>query len=427
MAYLRISVQALLLSFALVPFIFAQTTEVAMIDAPGDWPRWRGPSGQGLVADSGYPDAWSATQNVRWKVEVPGRGNSSPIVWGDRIFLTTSYESGKRRAILCFRRADGQLLWQTFAPSVEPEAAHPKNGHASSTPTTDGERVYAYFGNHGVLAVDFSGMQVWHRSLGAFNAFHGTAGSPLLYRDRLIVVQDQRDENNSFIIAFDKQTGSPLWRTPRASQVGWNSPIAVRVGNRDEIVFSGQQQVRAYDPDTGAELWHVSGNTYEAIPTPVVGRGLLFCSSGRAGPTLAIRPGGSGDATQTHIVWQIPKDSPFVPSTLLYRGFLYMVNDMTAIATCLVAETGKVAWQNRLGQTRREGFSSSPVAFDGKIFFTNDNGETFVLKAGPQFELLHVNRLGESVLGSPALVQARWYFRTEKHLLAIGFAPGEKR
>ncbi|MCG8604346.1 PQQ-binding-like beta-propeller repeat protein [bacterium] len=396
--------------------------DVTMIELADDaaqfWPRWRGPSGQGWVKDDNYPDRWSETENVLWKVTVPGNGNSSPIVWGNRIFLTTSEDGGKRRSILCFSRQDGRLLWQTPAPNADPEDSHRKNGHASSTPTTDGQKVYAYFGNHGLLAVDFNGKKIWHRELGAFNAYHGTASSPLLYRDRVILVQDHR--GGSFAVALDKDTGKEVWRRARPAKVGWNSPIAVKVGKREEIVVSGQQQVIAYHPETGEELWRARGNTFEAIPTPVVGHGLVFCSSGRAGPTLAIRPGGSGDVTDSHIAWRAPKGSPFVPSTILVGDYLYMVNDMAAIATCYDAQTGKVMWQGRLGNARREGFSASPVVVGEKLFFTNDDGETFVLQAGAQFNLLHVNKLGERVLASPALVDGNWYFRTDRHLLAIG-------
>lgn len=420
-------VRFFIFSFCITSSVYSQglpKATVAMIEvgeeAARAWPRWRGPSGQGWVGGSRYPDTWSETENVLWKVEVTGRGNSSPIVWGDRIFLTTAYDGGERRSILCFRCLDGKLLWEVFAPDVHPEKAHPKNGHASSTPTTDGERVYAYFGNHGLLAVDFNGMKVWHRSMGNFKAFHGTASSPLLYRDRLIQVQDhQGGASGSFIAAFDKQTGRELWRTRRAGDIGWSSPIAIRVAERDEIIVSGQRQVQAYDPNTGQELWTARGNTDKPIPTPVVGHGLVFCSSGRAGLTLAIRPGGSGDVTNTHVVWQSPKGSPYVPSAILYGDYLYMVNDMSAVGTCYEARTGRLMWQGRLGRARSEGFSASPVAVDGKIFFTNDDGETFVVKAGSEFELLHVNRLKERVLASPALVDGRWYFRTEKHLMAI--------
>ena len=418
---------ALLLQSSLVASASGQdsaVTAVEMIAVPEAaaryWTRWRGPTGQGHAVGKGYPDTWSDTENVVWKQQIPGRGNSSPIVWDDRVILTTAYDDGKRRSILCLRRSDGKRLWETFAPEVRPEKAHPKNGHASSTPATDGQRIYAYFGNHGVLAVDLEGKVIWHRSLGSFNAFHGTACSPLLYRDRLILVQDHRGAAGSSILALDKRTGREIWRTPRAAKVGWNSPIAIRAGERDEIIFSGQQQVKAYDPETGKVLWSARGSTFEVIPTPVVGHDLIFCPSGRAGPTLAIRGGGSGDITDTHIAWQVPKGSPFVPSPILDGDFLYTVNDMKALAACFEARTGKLMWQERLGRARREGFSASPVAVDGKIFFTNDDGETFVLEAGPDFKLLHVNRLKEQVRASPALVDGRWYFRTEKHLIAIG-------
>ncbi len=389
-------------------------------EAVSYWPRWRGPSGQGLVTGGKYPDTWSDTENVLWKVTVPGAGNSSPIVWDDFIFLTTARDKGQRRSVLAFQRSDGRLLWECFLPDTTPEKAHIKNGHASATPTTDGKYIYAYFGSHGLVAVDMNGTLAWHTDLGAINTVHGTACSPLLYQDLVIIVQDFRSGEESFIGAFDKDTGSERWRTPRDGKRGWYSPIAIRAGNRDEIIVSGSNKVQAYNPETGRELWTVRGNNLEVIPTPAVGFGLLFCSSGREGPTLAIRPGGSGDVTDTHIVWSIPKDSPFVPSPIVYGDYLYIVNDITAIASCIEARNGKIIWHDKLGNARREGFSSSPVAVDGKVFFTNDDGETFVLEAGPEFNLLHVNRLGESVLASPALVDGTWYWRTTDYLFAIG-------
>ena len=389
------------------------------VDGPAAayWPRWRGPTGQGLATDGGYVDRWSATENVLWRASVPGRGHSSPIVWDARIFLTTAHDDG-RAAILAFSRTDGRHLWEAIAPDRTRERIHQKNSHASATPTTDGRRVYASFGNKGILTVDLDGRVLWHRSLGSFDNYHGTAGSPLLYKDRLIVFQDHA--SGGFVTALDAATGRTLWRTDRPGTVGWSTPVAVRVGGRDEIVVSSQHRVHAYDPDTGREIWSAGGNLFEVIPTPVVGHGLVFCSSGRAGPTLAIRPGGKGDVTSTHIAWQSPKGSPFVPSPLVYGDQLYMVNDMASIATSFEAATGKVLWQGRLGAAAREGFSASPVGVDGKVFFTNDNGETFVVKAGPAFELLHVNQLSARTLASPALVGGRWYFRTDRELLAIG-------
>lgn len=403
----------------------ASSPAVAMVEPVGDavayWPRWRGPSGQGLAVGEGYPETWSETENILWKTALPGRGHSSPIVWNDRIFLTTGYDDG-RVSVLAFRRSDGKLLFEAFGPDTTHEKLHAKNSHASATPSTDGRLVYAFFGNKGLLAVDFAGKVVWHRSLGSFANYHGTAGSPLLYKDRLILFQDQEGtpQGGAFIAAFDASSGRPLWRTERQGTVGWGTPVALRLGDRNMIVVSGQHRVVAYDPDTGGELWRCGGSTFEVIPTPVVGHGLVFCPSGRAGPTLAIRPDGRGDVSQTHVAWKEVKGSPFVPSPLLHGDYLYMVNDMASIATCYKASTGEVAWQGRLGEARREGFSASPVFADGKVFFTNDDGETFVLKAGPKFELLRVNRLNAPVLASPALVDGRFYFRTGRELLAIG-------
>jgi outer membrane protein assembly factor BamB len=278
--------------------------------------------------------------------------------------------------------------------------------------------VYTSFGARGLVAVDLNGALVWHREFGAVNAYHGTAGSPLLYRDRVILYQDQFRE--SFVAAFDARTGRVMWRTNREANVGWGTPVAIRVGDHDEIVVHSQSRVCAYDPNTGSELWRCNGSTYEVIPTPVAGHGMVFCSSGRAGPTLAIRPGGRGDVTRSHLVWSSPRGSPFVPSPVLYDDYLYMVNDMASIATCFEAQTGRAVWQGRLGVASSEGFSASPVAFDGKVFFTNDDGDTFVLRAGPKFEVLQVNRLGEATLASPALVDGRWYVRTDRGLTAIG-------
>jgi outer membrane protein assembly factor BamB len=404
------------------PILLAQNSAVRMIATEGEgaryWPRWRGPSGQGLVTGSVYRDSWSPTENILWKTQVPGQGNSSPVVWGDQIFVTTAQQGGSRLSVLAFRRADGRQLWELVVPSKTVGSAHPKNGYASATPTTDGERVYASMGRQGLVAIDLNGKLVWQRDLGGMDAYHGPAGSPLLYRDRIILYQDQFA--GSFIAAFDARTGRPLWRTARDANVGWGTPVAIRAGDHDEIVVNSQNRVYGYDPDTGRELWRCSGSTYEVIPTPVAGHGMVFCSSGRAGPTLAIRPGGRGDVTRSHLVWSSPRGSPFVPSPILHGDYLYMVNDMASLVTCLEAATGTSVWQGRLGVAQREGFSASPVTVDGKLFFTNDDGETFVLRAGPKFELLHVNRIGEGVLASPALVDGRWYVRTNRNLIAIG-------
>ena len=409
---------------ALAPAAGAQDSAgVRMVPPEGDgaryWPRWRGPSGQGVVEGTGYPDRWSDSENVLWKRPVPGRGHSSPIVWGDRIFLTTSRDRGRRVSILSFRRSDGMLLWQADAPNGRAERHHGKNSPASATVTTDGERVYASFGSRGMLAVDFDGNIVWHRELGHIDNYHGPAGSPLLYRDSVIIYQDQN--GGAFVIALDARTGETRWRTPRAARVGWGTPIAISVGDHDELIVSSQRFVQSYDPSTGDELWRCEGMLREVIPTPAVGHGLVYCASGRAGPTLAIRPGGRGNVTRTHVEWSITRGSPFVPSPTVYGDYLYQINDMSSILTNLNARTGETVWQERLGRPRREGISASPIVVDDKLFVTNDEGQTFVLKTGPDFEILHVNDIGAPTLASPALVDGIWYIRTENELFAIGY------
>jgi outer membrane protein assembly factor BamB len=401
----------------------AEPVEMIAVEGEGAkyWPRWRGPSGQGHVAGTGYTDTWSDTQRVKWRTAVPGLGHSSPIVWRDRIFLTTATDDGARVWMLAYNRADGRLLWQTPVPSSGIEYVYAKNSRASATPTTDGSLVYASFGTHGLAAFDLNGKIVWHRQLGQLRNYHGSAGSPVLYKDRIFLYQDHDGSENlrSFVAAFDARTGKNVWWKDRVETVGWGTPIVIRADDHDELIVSSQRRVYGYNPDTGEELWSVRGNTFEVIPTPVVGHGLVFCSSGRAGPTFAIRPGGKGDVTSTHVAWSSPRGSPFVPSGIIHGDLLYLVNDMQSILTVLEAKTGTPVYQDRLGEERKESFSSSPIAVGNKLFFTNDDGETFVVEAGRTFRLLRVNRLNARVLASPALVDGVWYWRTDRELLAI--------
>ena len=406
--------------------VTAAPLAVSIIPVEGEgalyWPRWRGPSGQGEVATGNFVDTWSATTNVKWKVPVPGRGHSSPIVWKDHIFLTTARDGGARLSMLAFRRSDGALLWETPVSTAGVEHVYQKNSHASATPTTDGRRVYASFGTHGLAAFDFAGKIAWQTKPGDVRNYHGSAGSPVLYKDRIFLYQDHDGSPTlrSYVAAFNATTGAVIWKKDRAESVGWGSPIVIHAGDHDELIVSSQRKVYAYNPDTGAELWTVRGNTFEVIPTPVVGHDLVFCSSGRAGPTFAIRPGGKGDVTDSHVAWSSPRGSPFVPSALVHGTLLYIINDMQSIVTALDAKSGNLVYQQRLGEAVREGFSSSPVAVGDKIFFTNDQGQTFVVQAGPAFKLLHVNELNTQVLASPALVDGTWYWRTDRELLAIG-------
>jgi outer membrane protein assembly factor BamB len=400
---------------------------VTLIPVEGEgakyWPRWRGPSGQGLVAGTNYVDTWSHTTNVKWRAPVPGRGHSSPIVWRNHIFLTTDEDNGAKLSMLAFNRADGKLLWQTALPTGGiVEHVYRKNSRASATPTTDGQRVYASFGTHGLAAFDFNGTLLWQQKLGDLRNYHGSAGSPVFYKDRVFIYQDHGGSGSlrSFVAAFDAKSGAVIWKKDRVATVGWGTPVVISTGDRDELIVNGQRKVDAYDPQTGEELWTARGTMMEVIPTPVVGHGLVFCSSGRQGPTLAIRPGGTGDVTDTHVAWSSPKGSPFVPSPIVHGDLLYMVNDIQSILTVFEAKSGEVVYQARLGEPVKEGFSSSPVAVGDKLFFTNDQGQTFVVQAGRTFTLLHVNELKAQVLASPALVEGTWYWRTDRELLAIG-------
>ena len=416
-----------LLIFVALLMAAAAAPDVTVVGVTGEaakyWPRWRGPSGQGHVAGTNYVDTWSDTTNVKWRVAVPGRGHSSPIVWQDHIFLTTGQDEGRRVSMLAFSRRDGKLLWETGVPTASVvERTYRKNSQASATPSTDGQRVYASFGTHGLAAFDFNGKMLWQNKIGDLRNYHGSAGSPVLYKDRLFIYQDHSGTENlrSFVAAFDAKTGAVIWKKDRTATVGWGTPVVINAGTRDELIINGQYKVDAYEPMTGAELWSAHGTTMEVIPTPVAGHGLVFCSAGRQGPTLAIRPGGSGDVTNTHVVWSSPKGSPFVPSPIIHGDLLYMVNDIQSVLTVFEAKTGKVLYQGRLGEPVKEGFSASPVAVGDKIFFTNDQGQTFVLQAGREFKLLHVNELRAQVLASPALVDGTWYWRTDRELLAIG-------
>jgi outer membrane protein assembly factor BamB len=344
------------------------------------------------------------------------------VVWGDRIFLTTAHDGGARVSMIAFNRTTGQQLWETFVPTKQGvEHVYQKNSRASATPITDGTLVYASFGTHGLMAVDFNGKMAWHNPVGRLANTHGSAGSPILYKDRLFIYQDHKgtEETGAYVGAFDKKTGKQIWKTDRVETVGWGTPIVIRAGDHDELIVSSQRKVYGYDPQTGKVLWTVAGLGLEVIPTPVVAEGLILCSSGRQGPTIAIRPGGSGDVTSTHVAWMSPKGSPFIPSGVVVDGVLYLVNDIQSVLTAHDVKTGEVLYQGRLGVAKKEGFSASPIAHDGKVFFTNDDGETFVIKAGREFSLLHVNTLGEQTLASPALVDGRWYFRTASSLVAI--------
>jgi outer membrane protein assembly factor BamB len=392
-----------------------------VLPAPGaedQWPCFRGPTGQGNTTAKALPVRWDKDgTNVAWRLRVAGSGNSSPIVWGDRLFVTSWSAKGEERFLRCYRKSDNgmTLAWSRPAPAAKPEpGSRDKNGYASATPVTDGERVVAFFGSAGLVCFDSEGKQLWHYGELRFDISHGTGSSPLLYNDRVIFIHDQNRAESVFV-ALDKRTGQKLWSQRRGKAMTWSTPIAVHVGDHDEVIFSGGETVKGYDPLTGKELWTLSGPTYEVIPTVVVGKDLIYAASGRNGPTLGVRPGGTGDVTPTHLVWRAVRNGPHVPSPIYVSGRLFTVND-TGVATCLDAETGRLIWQQRIYDT----FSASPVEAGGLLYVCAESGNTYVLRAADRYELVAKNDLGALILASPAVAWGQLILRTQEEMVGIG-------
>ena len=354
--------------------------------------RLPGRSGQGIAQKQKIPLTWSKTKNIRWKAELEGKGNSSPIVWDRKVFITSASEDGKVRELFCFNRSDGKLLWKKAAPEAETmEKLYWKNTYASSTPITDGERVIAFFGNSGFVCYNMDGESQWTQSVGEFITTHGPGTNIVLYKNKVILIQDQINDESVFV-ALDKHTGEILWSQQRERNYCWASPVIVRINGKDEMIYNGSFKVVGYDPDTGEEIWSVKGPSKEAVPMITTGGGLIYSQSGRNGPVLAIRPGGKGDATDTHIFWKNLTGGPHVPSAVYYQNRLYVIND-TGTLSCINALSGQVVWKVRL----KGRFSMSPVLTGNKIILTNEKGLTSIIKAGNSFELLAENDLKEEI------------------------------
>lgn len=388
------------------------------------WPGFRGRNGSG-VAPGGSPAVkFSAIEGFRWKTEVPGEGNSSPVVWDDFIFLTSALEDSDpaKLAILAFSRSDGRQLWQLEVGHPQGRT-HGKNGYASATVITDGQRVFAFFGTTGLFACDYSGELLWSAELGDLGHMWGTAASPVLFDDLVIQLCDS--QKNSYIAAFDKQTGERVWKTDRPGRACWSTPVVIeadRDGNpRAELVVNGSggnnsdaRLVIAYDPADGQELWRVRGTTELVSPTPMIGAGLVYCTSGRNGPTFAIRPGGDGDVTDTRVVWKLNRGGPYIPSGVFYRNRLYLVRDATHLS-CYDAGDGRQIWSTRL----RGMFTASLVAADGKVYATSERGKVYVFAASDSYELLGKNEMGARCLATPAIAGGELFIRTRNHLYCV--------
>jgi len=381
--------------------------------AEKQWPRFRGPTGQG-DAEAGLPTMWDKDgRNIAWRTVVPGKGNSSPVIWGDAIFLTSADAMGTERFVHCFSRQTGKLRWTRQAPAKPPEPVWPKNGFASSTPVTDGERVIAFLGTCGLVCYDMDGKLQWHHEV-TIKTTHGTGASPLLYKHLVILSQDQ-NQTDSIFLALDKATGKIAWQGKRARGMTWTTPVVVRVGDHDELILAGAETVRGYDPLTGKELWTLKGPTQEVIPHIVVGKELIYSASGRNGPTLALRPGGSGDVTATHLAWRAVRGGPHVPTPAYVKGRLYTAND-TGVFSCLDAVTGKLIYLERVNDR----FAASPIVAGDLLYFASETGITYVVRAGDTLDVIARNDLGSPILASPAVVDGRIYLRTEGDLICIG-------
>ena len=391
-----------------------------------DWPGWRGPRGDGTSSEANVPVRWSATENVGWKVPIPGKGYSSPIVWGDRVFLTTCLEDQKNRVLLALDRGSGKGLWERVVLTAPLEKKNPLNSYASSTPATDGNHVWVTFlefPNVQVVCYDVEGKEVWRRSPGKLYSIHGFCSSVLLYKDMVIVSADQdaTGADRAYIVALDKATGKERWRIDRPNRVrSYCPPVIFQAAGKPQMVLSGSKCVASYDPDTGKQYWIIDGPTEQFVASLVFTDDVFMVTGGY--PTLhilGIRPDGQGNVTSTHVLWHERKTPAYVPSPIAAGKSFFVVSD-EGQTSCIEARTGKRVWQEKLGRHHRP----SPVSAGGNLYFLDDDGATFVVKAAEKFELLARNALGEECNASPAVSRGQFFIRTVKNLYCIG--PGEK-
>ncbi len=415
-----------------------------------NWPHWRGPNGSGVSPETKLPESWTNTENIAWRTRLSGSGVSSPVVWGDRVYTTSQAgegvfrqgprlgqgadasagerslgrsESGAsadvRFVIDALHRATGVRLW-TFETKAEGEipAVHDKHNLASASPVTDGERVVAVFGSGQVVAVDTNGRQLWTRHLakefGVWSINWGNGSSPVVHGTNVIV--QAYHQTASYLIALDLRTGAPTWKTDRPGHLSYSTPIVVPGPAGDELIVNSSVGVEAFDPRTGTSLWNFAESNQFPIPVAMHHDGVIYLSRGyRSGPFAAIRPGGRGEISKSHVLWHVPTGAPYVASLVHYEGLLYMAGDVGVI-TAVDAKTGERVWRERLGGI----YTASPVAGDGKIYLLSEDGETIVLRAGRSPQVIARNRIAGRILASPALSQGRLFIRTDGEVVAIG-------
>ncbi len=396
----------------------------ARLGADDNWPQFRGPDGQGHADGTGVAAQWSETENVRWKTPIHGRGWSSPVVWGNQIWLTTATEDGKQLYAMCFDLASGQIVHDLKLFDVaEPAQTQAYNSYASPTPVIEEGRVYISFGSDGTACLDTHTASVlWQRRDLPCNHFRGAGSSPILFENLLITHYDGYDYQ--YIVALDKQTGRTVWKRDRDIDFGttdgdtkkaFSTPLVIEAAGRLQLISPCSKGALAYDPRTGDELWKIHWREFSSAARPVFGRGLLFLNTGFGKAQLwAVRPDGHGDVTDTNVVWKLAKSVGSKPSPLLVDDLLYLVHD-SGVASCIDAQTGKEVWSKRLPGE----YSASPILADGRIYFCNNSGATTVLRPGRKYDEVAVNQLDTGCMGSPAVAGHALILRTKTHLYRI--------
>ena len=365
------------------------------------------------------PTKWSATENVAWKTELPGSGHASPIVWGDRVFTVTAIDETEDRRLLCLDRQNGALLWQTTVIKAPPERIHRLNSHASSTPATDGERVFTAFldGKQAVVAAhDFGGKEIWLKRVGPFSSAHGFCSSPILFKDKVVVNCDH--DGDGYIVALARADGRELWRIARPNKTrSYCAPLIREAAGRTQMVLAGTKCVASYNPNDGKLIWIIDGPTEQFVASLVFNdrANLFFLTAGYPQHhILAIRPDGAGNVTGTHVAWRTQKGAAYVPSPIAIGDYFLMTSDSGA-GECFEAATGKLFWEERLGEQH-----ASLVSANGLVYFLNDRGVMNVVRPGANFALVARNDIGEQTFASPALSEGRIFIRSEQHLFCIG-------
>ncbi|MCL6504004.1 MAG: PQQ-like beta-propeller repeat protein [Pirellulales bacterium] len=380
-----------------------------------EWPQFRGPDGQGHAVQHGLPLEWDETRGIRWKTPVPGLGWSSPVVSSTQVWVTTALDDGRSLRAVCLDRESGKLVHdvEVFQKS-DPGPIHSKNSHASPTPILDGDRVYVHYGAHGTACVSTAGEVLWRNDQLKYNHLHGPGGSPVLFEDLLLLSCDGTDVQ--FVVALDTRTGIIRWKAERQGPMAYSTPLLVMVEGRPQLVSTGGDQAVAYDPRSGSQLWHVRYDGYSLVPRPVSGHGLVFLCTGYDNPTLlAVRLGGRGDVTETHVAWVLRRGAPHNPSPVLVEDELYVVSDQ-GVLSCLDARTGQQHWQHRLEGS----YSASLLAAEGRIYAQNEEGLTTVFAADRRmFRRLAANRVEGRTLASLAAAGRALYLRTDTHVYRI--------